>query len=181
EFIYANKNFLCGPESFAIKLSGLPWKLEPTLYTKFFENPFLKESAQYYRKTSERYLANHSVSDYLKWVEMCIEDEKKRSDAYLYKNTSFKLFENISTPLIKDRIRRIAAELPNLLKDDRTEDVTRMSKVLSLYEEGVSQLAQFLEIYVTELGSDALEQICDAAKEKPIVFVDAIIEVMSKC
>lgn len=54
-------------------------------------------------------------------MEVCIEDEKKRSDAYLYKNTSFKLFENISTPLVKNQIRRIAPELPNLLKDDRTE------------------------------------------------------------
>ncbi|KAM3175387.1 hypothetical protein ACTXT7_008655 [Hymenolepis weldensis] len=202
--IQANKYFLCGPKSFAIKLNGLPWKLEPTLYIKFFENSFLKESAQYYAKMSERYLANHSVSDYLKWtvtacffskVEVCIEDEKKRSDAYLYKDTNFKLFENISTPLIKNQIRRIAPELVNLVKDDRTEDVTRMCKVLSHYEEGISQLAQFLEIYVTELGSDALEKICDAAKEvnmtlngtehslikKPIVFVDAIIEVMSKC
>lgn len=45
-----------------------------------------------------------------------------------------------------------------------------MCKVLSRYEEGISQLAQFLEIYVTELGSDALEQICDAAKEVKFVY-----------
>ncbi|KAM3185548.1 hypothetical protein ACTXT7_006107 [Hymenolepis weldensis] len=136
----------------------LEWRQGLPVYRDHFEQPFLRETA-----------------------EICVENEKKRADSYLHKSTLHELIKTTYDCLIGNHIETIAAEFTNLLKENRIEDLARMYKALIRFEEGESRLVQMLETYVDEVGSNALKQVCEAAKTAPKVFVDTIIEVQLKC
>nr|CDS31863.1 cullin 1 [Hymenolepis microstoma] len=159
----------------------LEWRQGLPVYRDHFEQPFLRETVRYYETESSVYLSRHSVTDYLKWAEVCVENEKRRADSYLHKTTLHELIKTTYDCLIGNHIETIAAEFTNLLKDNRIEDLARMYKALIRFEEGESRLVQMLEAYVDEVGSDALKQVCETAKTAPKVFVDTIIEVQLKC
>ncbi|VDO14623.1 unnamed protein product [Rodentolepis nana] len=145
----------------------LDWRQGLPVYRDHFEQPFLRETVRYYETESS--------------AEVCVENEKRRADSYLHKSTLHELIKTTYDCLIGNHIETIAAEFINLLKDNRIEDLARMYKALIRFEEGESRLVQMLELYVDEVGSDALKQVCETAKTAPKIFVDTIIEVQLKC
>ncbi|KAM7541218.1 hypothetical protein Aperf_G00000044240 [Anoplocephala perfoliata] len=159
----------------------LEWRQGLPVYRDNFEQPFLRETVSFYEVESSAYLSRHSITDYLKWAEICVEHEKKRADSYLHKSTLNELIKTTYDCLIGNHIETIAAEFTNLLKENRVEDLARMYKALIRFEEGESRLVQMMESYVDEVGSNALKQVCEVAKVAPKVFVDTIIEVQLKC
>lgn len=58
------------------------------LYKEKFQTPFLDATKAHYKKESQAFLAENSISDYLKRVEMRLEEEARRVDLYLHSSTS---------------------------------------------------------------------------------------------
>jgi cullin 1 len=49
---------------------------------------FLAATEDYYKKESQSFLAENSISDYLKKVEARLEEEARRVDLYLHSSTN---------------------------------------------------------------------------------------------
>jgi cullin 1 len=58
------------------------------LYRDKFQTHFLAATEAYYKKESEAFLAENSISDYLKKVEARLEEEARRVDLYLHHSTT---------------------------------------------------------------------------------------------
>ena len=58
------------------------------LYRDKFQVHFLAETEEYYKKESQAFLADNSISDYLKKVETRLEEESRRVDLYLHSSTN---------------------------------------------------------------------------------------------
>lgn len=59
-------------------------KASPDIYKKQFKAPFLEVTDKYYKAESEGFLADNSVSDYLKEAEERLRKEEDRVDRYLH-------------------------------------------------------------------------------------------------
>ncbi|KAH9287335.1 Cullin-1 [Echinococcus granulosus] len=158
----------------------LDWRQGLPIYRDHFEQPFLHETMHFYEVESNQFLKSSSVTDYLKWVEARLEEERTRARTYLHSSTLNELIKTVEDSLIGNHIETLAAEFQGLLKDNRIDDLARMYKALIRFEEGEARLVQTMELYVDEVGTAALKDVCQIAKSNPKVFVDTIIRVQRK-
>lgn len=80
------------PSSFAVTLGmndeNGTQRATLDLYRDKFQTHFLAATEAYYKKESEAFLAENSISDYLKKVEARLEEEARRVDLYLHNSTT---------------------------------------------------------------------------------------------
>lgn len=57
------------------------------MYKEHFEAPFIAATEKYYKTESEAFLAENTVSDYLKRAEERLREEEDRIERYLNANT----------------------------------------------------------------------------------------------
>lgn len=55
-------------------------------YEQQFEEHFLTESAEFYRRASQKFLGDNSASVYVHKVNECLQDETQRAERYLGKS-----------------------------------------------------------------------------------------------
>jgi cullin 1 len=57
------------------------------VYKEHFEGPFITATEKYYKTESDTFLAENTVSDYLKRAEERLREEEDRIERYLNANT----------------------------------------------------------------------------------------------
>jgi cullin 1 len=57
------------------------------VYKEHFQGPFLAATDQYYRAESEAFVAENSISDYLKKAQTRLAEEESRVERYLHSST----------------------------------------------------------------------------------------------
>lgn len=62
-------------------------------YEAQFESYFLRETTEFYRHASQKFLSNNSASVYVKKVNECLREEVERAERYLDKITETKVIE----------------------------------------------------------------------------------------
>lgn len=62
-----------------------------SFYEKQFEELFLRESAEFYRHASQKFLAENSASVYVRKVNECLVEESLRAERYLDLTTEAKI------------------------------------------------------------------------------------------
>lgn len=129
-------------------------------------------------------------------VEVCVENERKRTDFYLHKSSLNELLNTTYNCLIKNHIEKIASEFRKLLDENRVESTSRsshslfgrsaldnnsplhliagltlMQNLLFRYKEGEHRLVEMLESYVIEFGLTALQRVCNTVKSVRLSFI----------
>ncbi|KAL7062208.1 hypothetical protein AAHC03_01701 [Spirometra sp. Aus1] len=160
--------------------SGSECKGGLTIYQDHFERPFLLETKRFYMLESTQLLQTSSVMDYLKRVEVRLKEERNRVQTYLHISTQVGLLKTCEQSLIGDHMDRLIAEFPNLLQEERMDDIARMYRLVGRFPEGKDSLVEMTEKHVEERGSSALRQVCQTAVNNPKLFVDTIIQVQKK-
>ena len=150
------------------------------IYTDYFEQRFLDETKHYYSVESTTFLQNNPVTEYLKKVEVRLNEEQERIQRYLHKSTGVKLFTDCHKVLIAEHIDLFQNEFTNLLNHDQTEDMGRMYTLLLKIEHGVDRLAHEMGDYITEQGLKAIQSLSDDNEKYPFVYVEAILKVHKK-
>ncbi len=91
------------------------------IYHKEFQAPFLTATVRYYQAESAAFIANNSVSDYLKKAESRLEEEADRVNLYLNDSTRTELKKVCEEVLIRDHQEIMWDEFQLLLDADRTD------------------------------------------------------------
>ncbi|KAI1712967.1 cullin family domain-containing protein [Ditylenchus destructor] len=69
-------------------------------YEQQFEELFLRESAEFYRRASQKFLADNCASVYVHKVNDCLQDETQRAERYLDKKTEEKIIAVLNEELV---------------------------------------------------------------------------------
>ena len=76
----------------------MPWDLGYySMYEEDFKKPFLKKSAEFYSKESDRFLAANSEAKYVEYIEQQMIAEKERATFYLDESTMKGLVDMLET------------------------------------------------------------------------------------
>ncbi|KAG9308456.1 Cullin [Chiua virens] len=152
------------------------------VYKEHLEAPFLEATEKYYQQESEAFLAERSVSDYLKKVEERLGEEEDRVDRYLNTETRKQLVSKCEHVLIRQYSELILESFQTLLDFDIDDDVQRMYALLSRVPEGSEPLMKKFEEHVKRAGLTAVSNLVGEGSEgadgpDPKAYVDALWEV----
>ncbi|TFK73584.1 Cullin-domain-containing protein [Pluteus cervinus] len=155
------------------------------VYREHFETPFLAATEQYYKQESETFLANNTVSDYLKKAEERLKEEEDRVERYLNTQTRKPLINKCEDVLIRQHAELMWENFQTLLDYDRDEDLQRMYALLSRIPEGLEPLRKKFEEHVKNAGLASISKLVgeDAAGLDgldPKAYVDALLDVHTK-
>ena len=157
-----------------------PTKPTIEVYREFFGKPFLAATEVYYKVESEQFLAQNSISDYMKKAETRLHEEEGRVELYLHQSSTSSLLLTCDNALIKAHCQFMQDEFPNLLEQDRQADMARMYKLLKRVTNGLAPLREKFESHVRRAGSDAVEKICPDNVDEgvdPKEYVNALLSV----
>ncbi|KAN0127343.1 Cullin domain containing protein [Lactarius tabidus] len=154
-------------------------------YKEHFEFPFLNGTEAYYRHESESFLAENTVSDYLRKAEERLKEEEDRVERYLHTTTRKLLINKCEHVLVRAHADLMWESFQSLLDYDKDEDLQRMYSLLSRIPEGLEPLRRKFEEHVKRTGLAAVAKLVgtdSAAIEalEPKAYVDALLEVHSK-
>ncbi|KIO06053.1 hypothetical protein M404DRAFT_139457 [Pisolithus tinctorius Marx 270] len=155
------------------------------VYKEHLEIPFLEATEKYYEQESEAFLAENSVSDYLKKAEERLREEEDRVDRYLNAETKKQLISKCEHVLIRQHAPLMWKSFQNLLDYDKDEDLQRMYALLSRIPEGLEPLRRNFEEHVKKAGMTAVSKLVGEGTDNtdgldPKAYVDALLEVHRK-
>ncbi|KAI0036500.1 Cullin-domain-containing protein [Vararia minispora EC-137] len=152
------------------------------IYKAHFETPFLDATEKYYKQESEAFLAENSVSDYLKKAEERLREEEDRVERYLHTTTRKLLIQKCEHVLIREHSELMWDSFQNLLDFDKDEDLQRMYALLARIPEGLEPLRKRFEDHVKNAGLAAVAKLAESegADVDSKAYVDALLEVHTK-
>ena len=104
-------------------------KDEFQLYTIAFEKPFIEATRQYYQADSDAFLAQHTLREYMKRVETCLQEESARVQLYLHRRTEAVVIAECEQTLIVRRRDALAEEFVHLLQNDSFDGAGTLPRV----------------------------------------------------
>ena len=154
-------------------------------YKEHFEIPFLTATEAYYKHESESFVAENSVSDYLKKAEERLKEEEDRVERYLHTTTRKLLITKCEHVLVRAHSQLMWENFQSLLDYDKDEDLQRMYSLLLRIPECLAPLRMKFEEHVKRSGLAAVSKLVGtdtAAIEalEPKAYVDALLEVHTK-
>lgn len=155
------------------------------VYKEHFEVPFIDATEKYYKQESESFLAESSVSDYLKKAEERLREEEDRVERYLHTQTRKPLISKCEHVLIREHSELMWESFQSLLDYDKDEDLQRMYALLSRIPEGLEPLRKKFEEHVKKAGLSAVTKLIGEGAENvdsldPKAYVDALLEIHQK-
>ncbi|MFH4981104.1 hypothetical protein AB6A40_007813 [Gnathostoma spinigerum] len=157
--------------------------LGPSVYETEFEKPFLRESAEYYRAESQKFLSENSASVYVKKVEESIMEESNRAKLYLSKETEEKILKVLEEELIEKHMLTIV-EMENsgvvhMLNNDRVDDLHRLYKLLRRVPKGLNIMTACISKYLRQKGEALVSEGGEAesnSPRNPITYIQTLLD-----
>ena len=154
-------------------------------YKEHFEYSFLAATEAYYKHESESFLAENTVSDYLKKAEERLKEEEDRVERYLHTTTRKLLITKCEHVLVRAHAELMWESFQSLLDYDKDEDLQRMYSLLSRIPEGLEPLRRKFEDHVKRTGLAAVAKLVGSDPTaietlEPKAYVDALLEVHTK-
>ena len=175
-----------------------------SVYYEDFEEPFLLQSAEFYRRESQHFLAENSASVYIRKVDERIREESERANHYLDKSTEPRIVKVLEDELITAHMKSIV-EMENsgvyhMLKHDKHEDLSYMYKLFQRVTNGLLTIADCLSSYLREQGRNLVNiEECagqtasanvattsaavvngDDAGKTPILFIQSLLDLKER-
>ncbi|KAG8904450.1 hypothetical protein FRB99_001710 [Tulasnella sp. 403] len=154
------------------------------VYREHFETPFITGTEKYYKQESESFLAENSISEYLKKAEERLKEEEDRVERYMNNITRKTIIGKCEAVLIREHAEAMWDDFQNLLDFDKDEDLQRMYALLARIPEGLEPLRKKFEEHVKKAGLAAVAKLTGEgganAEIEPKAYVDALLEVHAK-
>ena len=156
-----------------------PDKANLAIYKFQFQDPFIANTAEYYRFESVNFLASQSVVDYMIRAETRLNEESNRVDLFLHSTTKKPLLQKCEEVLIKAHKEALEAEFQGLIDADRQTDLKRLYSLLSKITPGLDVVKAKFEAHVRKAGLASVEKIAppNGAAPDGKVYVDALLDV----
>ncbi|KEI37061.1 uncharacterized protein L969DRAFT_78791 [Mixia osmundae IAM 14324] len=134
------------------------------IYKSAFETAFLVDTERYYRLESESFIANNSMTDYMKKAEGRLKEEEDRIEMLLHPSSRREIVMTCEKALVLAHAEAMQEQFQTLLDNERLDDLRRMFKLLSRIPDGLSPLRQRFEVHVKKAGQDAVERVAAQAE-----------------
>ena len=151
-----------------------------SVYKDYFQVHFIDETKNYYKKESNEFLMQNSVTEYMRKCETRLSEESKRVKTYLNEVTKPDLDACTEKELIENHLELFYTEFKNLLNDNKNDDLARMYQLVNRVPNGLDELKNLLECHIADQGRSAIEGCGESAVNDPKLYVSTILDVHRK-
>jgi len=155
-----------------------------SVYDEDFERHFLKESAEFYKLESEKFLAENSASVYIWKVEARITEEKERARHCLDSSSEFAIVKVVRDELISKHMKTIV-EMENsgvvhMLKNSKYDDLGCMYRLFECVDNGSKSMCDAMSLYLREQGKSIVMEEGGAEGKNAIHFVQKLLDLKER-
>jgi len=156
------------------------------VYEEDFESHFLKQSAEFYKIESQKFLEENSASVYIHKVEARINEEAERATHYLDETTEPRIVEVVEEELIKRHMKTIVemegSGVVHMLKNNRMEDLACMYKLFGRVLEGHKTIGESVSSYLREEGKALVTQSTDENSQQTnaVTYIQNLLELKDR-
>jgi cullin 1 len=154
-------------------------------YKAEFQDPFIAATKEFYKKESDDFLVQNSVSEYMKKAEIRINQETTNAQQYLHPSTEPELKRAIEESLIERHNEVLQNEFQAMLRDDRDEDMRRFFFLLSRIPDGLNNSSATMRTFLKEVGMGIVKEQATkldtkAAVKNSIPLINALLNLHKK-
>lgn len=158
--------------------------LGPMVYQDDFERHFLKESAEFYKLESEKFLAENSASVYIWKVEARINEERERAKYCLDSSSEPHIVQVVEDELIAKHMKTIV-EMENsgvvhMLKNSKYEDLGCMYRLFKRVKLGLRSMCDAMSKYLREQGRAIVSEDEESEGKNAVVFIQKLLELKER-
>merc|ERR1712241_185032 len=156
------------------------------VYEEDFESHFLKQSAEFYKIESQKFLEENSASVYIRKVEARINEEAERATHYLDETTEPRIVEVVEEELIKRHMKTIVemegSGVVHMLKDNRMKDLACMYKLFGRVSDGHKTIGECVSSYLREEGKALVTQSADETSQQTnaVTYIQNLLELKDR-
>ncbi|KAI3983720.1 hypothetical protein MKX01_001124 [Papaver californicum] len=141
-------------------------------YVNDFETELLSDTAGYYTRKASNWIQEDSCPEYMIKADECLKREKDRVTHYLHSSTEEKLIEQVAEQLLSKVSQQLLEKEHSgcyaLLREDKTEDLTRMYNLFSKISKGLDPVSLMFKQHVTSESIAVVNQAEDAANSRKV-------------
>ena len=145
------------------------------VYRNEFQVPFLAETEAYYRAESNAFLEANSTTDYFGKAEARLREEEDRVELYLHESTRRPLIEKCQQVMLVSHMERIYATFPQLLNDERLDDMSRLFLLLEPVPHALDPFRQYFEEFARMSGHDSVARVQGPEAPEPSAYIHALL------
>lgn len=154
------------------------------VYEEDFEQPFLVQSAEFYKIESQKFLEENSASVYIRKVEARIDEEANRATYYLDESTVPRIVKVLEDELIQKHMK-IIVEMENsglvfMLSNQKTDDLACLYKLFARVSEGHKTIAESLSAHLRAQGKALVQDSATGEPINAITFVQNLLDLKDK-
>ena len=156
------------------------------VYEEDFESHFLKQSAEFYKIESQKFLEENSASVYVNRVEARINEEAERATHYLDESTESRIVEVVEEELIKRHMRTIVemegSGVVHMLKNNRIDDLQTMYKIFGRVADGHKTIGECVSRYLREEGKALVTQSTEESSQQinAVSYIQNLLELKDR-
>lgn len=139
-------------------------KLNLNVYIQVFEKEFLKRTEEYYKQYSEKFLATHSVTEYIFETHSIIQKEENGMNFYWDDHTKKPLSETLNTVLIKNHVQKLENEFIALLDTRDNDQISALYNLMQRDFTLLPKLSLVYQEYVKNTGENEISQLLSTHK-----------------
>ncbi|KAK8635994.1 hypothetical protein V6N13_004705 [Hibiscus sabdariffa] len=148
-------------------------------YEDDFEAYMLQDTSTYYSRKASSWIEEDSCPEYLfkaSQSEECLKKERDRVSDCLHSSSETKLTEKVQNELLVAYANRLFENVHSgcraLLRDDKVEDLSRMSRLYCKIPRGLDPVANIFKQHVIDEGTALVQQAKDATSNQLTVKFD---------
>jgi len=126
------------------------------VYEEVFERDMLKATAQFYQHEAQNFIAQNTVSDYLRKIEKRIAEEEERAIVYLDKSSQSKLRKVVRHELItkyaSQLVENKSSGCVHMFVNDMGGDLRRMFQLFRLVPSTLTHIQNAMSALVKQTG-----------------------------
>lgn len=145
------------------------------IYRSEFQQPFLAATEAFYRAESAAFLAANSTTDYFVKAESRLREEEDRVGLYLHDSSRRPLIDVCQQVLLGTYMEQFYNVFPQLLADERLDDLGRMYRLLEPVPGALEPLQQRFEEFARASGLDTVAHIEGGDAPEPGAYVHALL------
>eukprot|EP00697_Spironema_sp_BW2_P016544 gnl/Spiro4/7827_TR4126_c0_g1_i1.p1 gnl/Spiro4/7827_TR4126_c0_g1~~gnl/Spiro4/7827_TR4126_c0_g1_i1.p1 ORF type:complete len:762 (+),score=280.03 gnl/Spiro4/7827_TR4126_c0_g1_i1:237-2288(+) len=161
------------------------------VYTKDFEDMFLKETRMFYSVVAAAWVVEDGTPDYMRKAEQRLEEEEARVENFLHSSTREKLMTVCESELLANTQERLLSKpdtgILALLSQEKHDDLKRMFRLFNRIKDGLVPVAAYVKQHMVSEGTLRVKSFEGKAKDisdfvpTMIAYHDECLKLVGEC
>ncbi|GIY97613.1 hypothetical protein CEXT_725891 [Caerostris extrusa] len=167
-------------ESYVNLCSNSEDKLQ--IYRENFEKAYIDATEAFYREKAPEYLEANGVQNYMRYADQKLKEEEQRGLKYLesYSGSIQALNECCVQYLVTVFKEAILAECPGMIRNNETERLQLMFKLMDRVPDGITPMLKDLEQHIIQQGLADMFSNADQVTQDSERYVEQLLDLFTK-